>query len=61
MQNPFGHRPQNDFGRDDREGRWEAQDRRADERASWSAGDGGRTAEGLRGAPAGARSCPHPR
>ena len=49
MQNPFGHRPQNDFGRDDREGRWEAQDRRADERVSWSEGDGGRTAEAFRG------------
>ena len=48
MQNPFRqHRPQDDFGRRDEhdQGRWEARDQRWDERASWSEGDGGRTAE----------------
>lgn len=48
MQNPFRqHRPQDDFGRrdDHQQGRWEARDQRWDERASWSEGDGGRTAE----------------
>jgi len=48
MQNPFGHRPQNDFGRDESEGRREEQGRRAGEGASWSEGDGGRTAEAFR-------------
>ena len=49
MQNPFRqHRPQDDFGRrdDHQQGRWEARDQRWDERASWSEGDGGRTAAG---------------
>lgn len=51
MQNPFRqHRPQDDFGRRDehQQGRWEARDPRWDERASWSEGDGGRTAEAYR-------------
>ncbi|GAA0620911.1 hypothetical protein GCM10009422_15790 [Brevundimonas kwangchunensis] len=46
MQNPFRHRPQDDFGRRERDdGRWEARDRRYDESSSWSEGDGGRTAD----------------
>ncbi|MBA4805654.1 MAG: hypothetical protein H2038_13475 [Brevundimonas sp.] len=52
MQNPFRqHRPQDDFGRrdDHPQGRWEARDQRWDERASWSEGDGGRTAEAFSG------------
>jgi hypothetical protein len=50
MQNPFRHRPEDEFGRDDRdERRWEAGDRRRDEDRSWSEGDGGRTAEAWRG------------
>ena len=49
MQDHQKHRPQDDFGRSDRDdGRWEAQDRRADERVSWSEGDGGRTADAYR-------------
>lgn len=51
MQNPFRHRPEDEFGRDnrdDRDERWEAGDRRRDENRSWSEGDGGRTAEAWR-------------
>lgn len=50
MQNPFRHRPEGDFGREDRDApRWEAADRRRDEDRSWTEGDGGRTAEAWRG------------
>lgn len=49
MQDHQKHRPQDDFGRSSQDdGRWEAGDRRADERVSWSEGDGGRTAEAFR-------------
>jgi hypothetical protein len=51
MQNPFRHRPQDDFGRQDPERddqRWEARDRRLDEGRSWTEGDGGRIAEAYR-------------
>lgn len=49
MQDHQKHRPHDDFGRTAQEGgRWEAADRRADERISWSEGDGGRTAEAYR-------------
>lgn len=49
MQNPFRHRPQDDFNRREREdNRWGARDRRYDEGSSWSEGDGGRTADAYR-------------
>jgi hypothetical protein len=49
MQDHQKHRPQDDFGRSGQDdGRWEASDRRSDERVSWSEGDGGRTAEAFR-------------
>lgn len=51
MQNPFRHRPQDDFGRREDYGDdqgWQARDRRFDENRSWSEGDGGRTAEAYR-------------
>ena len=51
MQNPFRHRPQDDFGRRDDYGDdqgWQARERRFDEHRSWSEGDGGRTAEAWR-------------
>ena len=50
MQNPFRHRPQDDFGRREYrdEAGWEARDRRYDEGRSWTEGDGGRTAEAYR-------------
>lgn len=44
MQNPFKHRPSDDFARRDPDDtRWEARDQRYDEGRSWSEGDGGRT------------------
>lgn len=49
MQNPFRHRPHDEFARREREDdRWEARDRRYDEGSSWSEGDGGRTADAYR-------------
>lgn len=49
MQNPFRHRPQDDFSRSENdERRWESRDRRYDEGSSWSEGDGGRTADAYR-------------
>ena len=49
MQDHQKHRPQDDFGRSSQDdGRWEAGDRRPDERVSWSDGDGGRTADAYR-------------
>ena len=49
MQDHQKHRPQDDFGRSSQDdGRWEASDRRANERVSWSEGDGGRTADAYR-------------
>lgn len=46
----FRPRPQDDFGRYDRQDdeRWDARDRRHDETPSWTEGDGGRTAEAWR-------------
>lgn len=44
MQNPFRHRPSDDFARRDADDtRWEARDQRYEEGRSWSEGDGGRT------------------
>ncbi|MFJ6024052.1 hypothetical protein ACIQC9_05590 [Brevundimonas sp. NPDC092305] len=44
MQNPFRHRPSDDFARRDADDtRWESRDQRYEEGRSWSEGDGGRT------------------
>lgn len=49
MQNPFRHRPEDDFGRRDRdEANWEGRDQRPDEQRSWAGADRGRSAEAWR-------------